>query len=430
MKKALCFIALSVSLGGVHAQGKPKPQPSPEQLNCAPAAAVAESLAKTRSTGNFHPRELAKIEAMSTGMRNLVDVHKKLVAVSEVKPALVVCPQGEVNAFVMESGKYIFVFAGLIERYGREQGWLAAVLAHELGHIARRHFEFRNASVGHLIAQATSAGYGEYYRSGDIEKAKIAAVTTVLGNMSAFSRQQEIDADGYGTVLLSRAGFDPKVMAGLMEQMMFDARGKRSATTWLDSHPGWQERLANVEPRIYDVEADRLARSMQGDRRALARQVNAWLKQMPDSGNAWYHKAAILESLRAPAYLEAYGRALTSESPQMSRSESELGEVWLRLCTGLYREGYKAESAACSRYIKSPELQAQYREATFGGNLFIHGNDNSPQTLVTARVGGSRLITNDPAVLANRGISATQRVAPWRPIRFPPDDVDQALPER
>src|SRR5688572_9437909 len=169
MKKVLVLLVISAISATAWAQAKPKPA---APANCAPATVVAEALAKTRNTGNFHPRELEKIERMSTGMRNLVDVHAKLIAVSEAKPGLVVCPQAQVNAFVMESGKYIFVFAGLVEKYGHQPDWLAAVIAHELGHIGRRHFEFRKDSVGHLIAQANAAGYGEYYRSGDVDKAK------------------------------------------------------------------------------------------------------------------------------------------------------------------------------------------------------------------------------------------------------------------
>lgn len=425
MKKTVLLAMLCLASAGVQAQ-------SQQQLRCARAPELVQEVEKIRRSGKLHPKQQEKLALLVRNTQTLMKVHAQVLVVSEAKPGLAVCAAPEVNALVMEGGKDIFVFAGMVEKYGHEPGWLAAVIAHEIGHIARKHFDYRRNARDYLIGQAQSAAYGEFTRTGDVNKARQAAVNTIMLGASAFSRAQELDADGYGTVLLTRAGFDPKLMAAMMERMLLDRQGE-ARTNWLATHPGWNERLASVEPRIQDEESDRLARSLAegGDRRALARQINAWLARLPDSGNAWFHKAEFLERVRNAAYLEAYSRALTAESPQISRREGEIGELWLRLCSGLYHAGHKLESAHCSRYLKDPELQAKFRDATFGPVLFVHGTDTSQQTLVAARdAQGRRLLTNDPSILSGRAAAAPQRVAPWRPLRFPPDDVDRALPER
>ncbi len=415
MKKTLLVLMLCNLATAAHAQ-------------CVEPSGLAKHFARTKSGSKAQQEKLARVVQ---SIPSLVEVHAKLIAASDVQPRLAICPLWQANALVIENGKHLFVFAGLLERYGHEPGFLAAVLAHEIGHISRRHFEFRRQAQDYFVAQAQSAGYGEFYRSGDVRKAKAAAAGAFVFNRAAFSREQEADADSFGTVLLSRAGFDPKVMAAMMTRFLLDKPGEASAS-WFSTHPGWAERLERVEPRIYDEEADRLARAMEaGDRRALARQINDWLRQLPDSGNAWFHKAAFLERVRSLTYLEAYERALTGQSPPISRTEAELQQLWLRLCVGLHQAGHKLESAHCSQSIKIAELRAEYREATFGDSLFLHGDTAPASTLISARdADGSKIITNDPSVLRNRGLSVTHRIAPWRPIRFPPAEADAALRER
>lgn len=402
---------------------------APAQAQCVEAAGLAEHLAKTRLRDKAGQEKLARV---AKNIPNLIEVHAKLVAASDAKPGLAVCPSWEINAVVVEGGKHVYVYAGLVERYGHEPGHLAAVLAHEIGHISRRHFEYRRNARDYFVSQAKSAGYGEFYRSGDAKKARTAAAGALVAKQAAFSREQEADADSFGTVLLGRAGFDPQAMSAMMTRFLLDKPGD-AATSWFSTHPGWAERLERVEPRIYDEEADRLVRAMQvsGERRALARQINGWLEQLPDSGNAWFHKAAFLERVRSLTYLEAYERALTAQSPPISRTDPDVQALWLRLCIGLHHAGHKLESVYCSQSIRAPELRAAYRDATFGEALFVHGDPSPESSLVTARdADGSRIITNDPNVLRNRGLTLTHRIAPWRPVRFPPAGADAALRER
>ena len=368
------------------------------------------------------------VTRLSRAAHSLLEVHEKLILVSEVKPELLVCYSPEINAKVIDKDKPIFVFLGLLARYGHNPEFLAAVLAHELGHLARDHAGYRIRAEGVFQYNAVARAREAYYGTGSFGRAVQVGQEAYRRQSFAFSREQEADADSFGTVLLSRAGFRPDAMIRMMSRFLIDEGHQQ--TQWWHAHPGWAERLQLVEPRVLDEEVDRLARSMAqaGDYAALSAHIDGWLGKLPNSGNAWFHKAAFLERLRSVAYVEAYERSLTRQGPAINRTDRELADVWLSLCVGLYHAGQKLESAYCSRFIKDSEVLERYKTATFGKLLFVHGLKLESGTLLTARdADGNKLITNVPEVLRARGLPTSQTVAPWRPVRFPPNDLDTPL---
>ena len=411
MTRLALLVAALLAAGAAAAQ---KPAPG---LACEAAARFSANLERARPLSAPAKERLAHLRRAT---QHLVSAHGRLLAVSEVKPELVICLSREVQALVFDRSKPIFVSTGLLLRYGAEEDALAAVLAHELGHLVRDHAGYRAKALGAFVYHAQSAASAEFHRSGDYAKAVSAGTASFGMRAFAFRREQEIDADSHAAVLLTRAGYKPDAIVRLMSKLLLD-EGDRPAG-WFSTHPGWAERLNRVEARVTDQELDQLARSLAsaGESAALARRINGWLAQLPDSGNAWFHKAAFLERLRSPQYVEAYERALTGQEPALSRTGDELADLWLSLCVGLYRNGHKLESAHCSRYIARQEHYERYRAATFGNLLFVHGP--APATggsLLAARDrDGAKLITNDARVLKERGLSG-QAFSPWRATHFP-----------
>lgn len=421
MLRLLPLLGLLALSAGAHAQN------AAPALRCDAAARFSANLERARP---LEPRRKEMVEKLRRATRNLVTAHERLVAVSDVKPELLVCLSRDINALVIDRGKPVFVMTGMLLAYGHEEDLLAAVLAHEIGHLARDHAGYRRKAVGAFAYQAQIAANAEFYRSGDYAKAVSAGVATLGLNAFAFSREQEADADSFGTVLLTRAGYKAGAIMKLMTRMLLDL-GDRP-TQWFSTHPGWAERMNRVEARVTDEELDQLARALAkaGDSATLARRINGWLAQLPDSGNAWFHKAAFLERLRSPRYVEAYERALTSQAPALSRTSEELAELWLSLCVGLYRTGHKLESAHCSRYIAHQDSYERYRAATFGNLLFVHGPAPAGGSLLAARdQDGSKLITNDTRLLRERGLSG-QAFSPWRAAPFASPELASPLPER
>ena len=125
---------------------------------------------------------------------------------------------------------------------------VAAVLAHELGHVHYRHGtrHLLDNSIHALFAMAV---FGDVSAVGGLA----ATVPTVLMN-SAYSRDFEREADGYAFDLLKRSGRSPRDFALALEALRSNAlaeSGKSSARQkhygYLATHPDTEERIKAAE---------------------------------------------------------------------------------------------------------------------------------------------------------------------------------------
>lgn len=142
----------------------------------------------------------------------------------------------EMNAMAAPGGRIIILDGLLAELESPDQ--LAAVLAHEMQHVALRHglrAVFRRSAL--------QIGFG--LLAGDFTSvaALAAAGLTDLG----YSREDEEEADREGLRLMARAGFDPRGMASLFQ--VFGAREAREGrgASYLRTHPFAADRRAVVE---------------------------------------------------------------------------------------------------------------------------------------------------------------------------------------
>src|ERR1700736_2262992 len=145
----------------------------------------------------------------------------------------------EVNAFALPGG-YMHADMGLLNFVGSDDE-LAAVLGHEMGHVERRHVVTlgqKNTILGILIGvlsilspiAAALGGYG-----GDLVAYK-------------FSRQDELQADQYGLLLMTRAGYDPHSTVDMMSHLdKFEASDPTShADKAMLSHPPPKDRISHL----------------------------------------------------------------------------------------------------------------------------------------------------------------------------------------
>ena len=119
----------------------------------------------------------------------------------------------DINAFALPGG-YVYVNRGLLTFMNSEAD-LAAVLAHEIGHITARHAVQQQArgalanvasTVGGVVtAVATGSGYVGSQIS------QVASIWAQTG-LSGFGREHELEADQLGAEYLVRAGYDPTAM--------------------------------------------------------------------------------------------------------------------------------------------------------------------------------------------------------------------------
>ena len=169
----------------------------------------------------------------------------------------------EINAFAMPGG-FIGVNTGLIVSSGSESE-LAAVLAHEIGHVVQRHIargmtqQNQNSMVmlaslaGALLAAL--AGGGGNLAMGVAAFGQAAAINRQLG----FSRDAEREADRAGFTMLTKAGYDAEGMAQMFSRLMNASRLNEGAGggSWASTHPLSIERMSDVQNRVRSLPPSR-----------------------------------------------------------------------------------------------------------------------------------------------------------------------------
>jgi predicted Zn-dependent protease len=178
----------------------------------------------------------------------------------------------ELNAFALPGGP-VWINRGALEAAGNESQ-VAAVLAHEIAHIAQRHAADRVttsafASIGLGVLGAMLGN------TGAADAARAAAGLGANLWMLKFSRDDEAEADRVGLQMLTRAGWDGRGLPDLFRTMQREAgRNPGSVETWLSSHPS---------PKDREVALASAAKGTSGGRRDTAefQRVKARLKKMP-----------------------------------------------------------------------------------------------------------------------------------------------------
>lgn len=121
-----------------------------------------------------------------------------------------------VNAFATPGG-YVYVTRGLLALADNE-AQLAAVLAHEIGHITARHHAQRSGQS--LLA---NIGLGAVGALGGRAAANLGQFAAI-GILRGFSREHEREADSLSMRYMARAGFDPGAMAEFLRKLRANAR--------------------------------------------------------------------------------------------------------------------------------------------------------------------------------------------------------------
>jgi predicted Zn-dependent protease len=156
-------------------------------------------------------------------------IHDRLMdglGTSNYTYVLKIVDQDDANAFAIPGGK-IFIHTGLIE-FCNSPEELAAVLAHEMGHVEKRHTVkniIQDIGLSALIAMITDGG-----GSG------IESISNQL--MSGyFSREDEAEADDFALSLLEKCGIQPTHLGEVFSRMKEKYGDMEGAMNLLSSHP-------------------------------------------------------------------------------------------------------------------------------------------------------------------------------------------------
>ena len=162
----------------------------------------------------------------------------------------------QVNAFALPGGK-IGVYEGLLD-VAINQHQLAAVMAHEVGHVLANHSNER-ASQSAL----RNVGFGVAQLLG-VSDTTLQAwdLGTQLGLFLPFNRTQESEADVLGLSLMARGGFEPEESITLWENMA--ASGGARSPELLSTHPSPNTRMSDLRSRMPEAELELDAAQAQG----------------------------------------------------------------------------------------------------------------------------------------------------------------------
>lgn len=137
----------------------------------------------------------------------------------------------EANAAALP-GRQVVIFRGLFDMADNEDA-IAAIIAHELAHVRRRHVSaaiIRQLGIGTVVTLAgggTIAGTG-----GDLLSLR-------------YTRQAEAEADDDAIAMLRRAQIDPRPTGDLFRK--FQSQDLIKGGTWLNSHPASGERARKFD---------------------------------------------------------------------------------------------------------------------------------------------------------------------------------------
>ncbi|MBW1799111.1 MAG: M48 family metalloprotease [Deltaproteobacteria bacterium] len=158
----------------------------------------------------------------------------------------------EINAFAAPGG-LIFITRGLIKCCDNEDA-LAAVLAHEVGHVQLKHglqaikkSRVTSALTTLAMEGAKTAAGADLAQLTQTFEGAISDITTTLIN-NGYSRAFEREADLAAVTILNRVGYNT---GGLMD--MLKVMGKRlqpGASDFARTHPSPANRIADIEGKM------------------------------------------------------------------------------------------------------------------------------------------------------------------------------------
>lgn len=209
-----------------------------------PAPAFATNTQTEIEMGRYYDQQIVESSVVETDpLLNawVQGVSNKLwaeTARKDVPYNIKVLKDNEINAFSTLGG-YVYVNTGILD-FVQSDDELAGVIGHETGHIERRHaVQMNNKSqILGLLLGIASLFSPFIYNFGNIIQASA---------LAKMSRQDELQADEYGLLLMSRAGYDPQAML-TMQQHLGALEGDHNdlVSKYFEDHPGSQARVAHL----------------------------------------------------------------------------------------------------------------------------------------------------------------------------------------
>ncbi len=216
---------------------------------------IMTSESQENEMGEDYYKEVLKESKLSSNKRwvELVNrVGKRIAAVSgkDYEWEYNVIQSKEINAWALPGGKIAF-YEGIMKIFDNEAE-IAVVMGHEISHAVLRHGGERMSQgmvISILGTVLDSLTQENQYR--ELFLGAFAGVTT-LGVVLPYSRVHEYEADNYGTMLMAKAGYDPRQSVKFWEKMSKLSKGGKPPE-FLSTHPSDENRIKKLEELLPDA---------------------------------------------------------------------------------------------------------------------------------------------------------------------------------
>jgi predicted Zn-dependent protease len=160
----------------------------------------------------------------------------------------------EINAFAAPAG-YVYIHTGTILA-AKNVSELAGVIAHEVGHVARRHIannynRQRNTGIFYNLLVVAASIFGGGYAG---QAASVGGGLAAAAYVNKFGRDDERDADAFAVEVMPKAGYQPLGLVTFFETIQREAGAGGGG--FLSSHPAPAERIRNTRTLIQSLNLD------------------------------------------------------------------------------------------------------------------------------------------------------------------------------
>ncbi|WP_119169095.1 M48 family metallopeptidase [Algihabitans albus] len=156
--------------------------------------------------------------------------------------------EGPSNAFVLPGGQ-VAVFTGILEDFDND-AQMAAVVGHEVGHVAARHSAERVSQqvLASFVVGGTAAilaGIGTDRAATQIAVGALGAGAT-FGVLLPYSRRHELEADRLGVEYMAQKGYDPREAREFWVDRI-EEREREAPAEFMSTHPSDETRIGQIE---------------------------------------------------------------------------------------------------------------------------------------------------------------------------------------
>jgi predicted Zn-dependent protease len=153
------------------------------------------------------------------------------------------------NAFAVPGG-VVFVSRALVSILD-DEAELAAVLAHEVGHVSAKHAlkSTQRAQLFQGVGTITAASVG-----GKKGKQFASTINDMQGVLfdKGLDKEMEFEADLAAMESTYRTGYDPSAMIRVLEKLQkLESSSKDKKGSWFSTHPPLDERIARLKSQLH-----------------------------------------------------------------------------------------------------------------------------------------------------------------------------------